>query len=171
MTKQQKTYENYPWWIMVVSNAVTFMIYGIGMYIIAQLGIIPAALYLLYIIMLYVRLLTGSCSHCCYYGKCCAFGYGKISALLFKRKDAESFADKKLTWKDLIPDLLVSLIPLIAGIILLLKNFSWLIVLLLALIVVLTTVGNSFVRGTLACRFCRQREIGCPAEKLFNKKK
>jgi hypothetical protein len=27
------------------------------------------------------------------------------------------------------------------------------------------------VRGQLACRYCKQREIGCPAAQLFNKQK
>jgi hypothetical protein len=35
----------------------------------------------------------------------------------------------------------------------------------------LTFIGNGLVRGSLACKYCKQREIGCPAEQLFNKKK
>ena len=31
-------------------------------------------------------------------------------------------------------------------------------------------LGNALVRGHLACRYCRQREIGCPAERLFDKR-
>ncbi|MFH1684097.1 MAG: hypothetical protein ABIA67_04360 [Candidatus Margulisiibacteriota bacterium] len=27
-----------------------------------------------------------------------------------------------------------------------------------------------YLRGSLACKFCKQRELGCPAEQLFSKK-
>jgi hypothetical protein len=37
------------------------------------------------------------------------------------------------------------------------------------ILIVLTTVGNGFIRGKLTCRYCKQRELGCPAEKLFSK--
>jgi len=35
----------------------------------------------------------------------------------------------------------------------------------------LFSVGNSYVRGSLACKFCRQRQLGCPAEKMFRQGK
>jgi hypothetical protein len=34
----------------------------------------------------------------------------------------------------------------------------------------LACVGNGFIRVSLACKFCRQRELGFPAEQLFDKK-
>ena len=36
-------------------------------------------------------------------------------------------------------------------------------------IVILTTIGNGFIRGTLTCKYCKQGELGCPADRLFNK--
>jgi hypothetical protein len=42
---------------------------------------------------------------------------------------------------------------------------------LVIMLVLLSTIGNSFVRGSLACRYCKQRDLGCPAEQLFNKNK
>ena len=76
-----------------------------------------------------------------------------------------------MTWKDLIPDLLISLFPLVTGIVLLILDFN--IVLLLALLVLLflTTSGNGLVRGSFACKFCKQWELGCPAMALFNRGK
>ncbi|MGC9363291.1 MAG: hypothetical protein ACP5FZ_01840 [Fidelibacterota bacterium] len=41
----------------------------------------------------------------------------------------------------------------------------------LIVIILLASTGNSFVRGSLICKYCRQRALGCPAEKLFEKKK
>ena len=40
---------------------------------------------------------------------------------------------------------------------------------LVAVLLILGFPGTAFVRGQLACRFCRQRELGCPAEQLFDR--
>ena len=93
-----------------------------------------------------------------------------MSSLLFKKANPQKFAKDKITWKDILPDFLVSIIPIVIGIVLLILKFNWLILILIVLLVILTSAGNGFVRGSLACKFCKQREIGCPAEQLFNKK-
>lgn len=164
-----KTFENYPFWIVFVSNLVSLGIYVIGAYIMYRLGIVWLILYLAYLLVLEFRLMK-HCANCYYYGKFCAFGKGKLCSLFF-RKGQKSFCSFKLSWKDLLPDFLVALIPLVVGIVLLILDFSWMLLLLLIILVILASAGNSFVRSSLACKFCRQREIGCPAEQLFNKKK
>lgn len=169
--KNQKTFENYPGCIIFVSNLVSITISLIGALIIAQLGIVWLGVYLLYIIFLEIKLMKKGCTNCYYYGKYCAFGRGKISSLFFKKGSNTNFSKRKMTWKDILPDFLVSIIPLIVGIVLLIMDFSWLILILIIILVILTSAGNSFVRGSLACKFCKQRMLGCPAEKLFNKKK
>jgi hypothetical protein len=121
--------------------------------------------------VLEIRVMKRSCVNCYYYGKYCAFGKGKISSLFFKKGTPKAFLKRKISWKDILPDFLVSIIPLIAGIVLLILNFNWLLLILIVLLAILTSAGNSFVRGSLACKFCKQREIGCPAEQLFNKRK
>jgi len=169
MAEQIKCYENYPLWIVLLSNFVSIAIYAIGGYIIYQLGLIWLAAYLLYILWLETRLMKKSCTKCYYYGKLCAFGKGKLSAIFFKKGNSESFIQRQITWKDILPDFLVSIIPILVGIGLLIINFNLLILLAVILLVLLTSAGNGFVRGSLACKYCRQREIGCPAEKLFKK--
>ena len=169
--KKTKTYENYPAWIIILSNIFSIMIYIIGALIIYKVGVVWLVLYLLFIGLLELRLLKGHCVNCYYYAKCCAFGKGKLSALFFKKGDPKKFILKKITWKDLIPDILVSAIPMVVGIIMLIMNFNWLLLILILMLFLLTSAGNGFVRGSLACKYCKQREIGCPAEKLFDKKK
>jgi len=166
-----KPYENYPCWIMLISNFVSIAIYIIGAIIMSQIGLVWLVLYLLYIVWLEIRVMRHSCVNCFYYGKYCAFGKGKISSWFFKKGSPRNFINRSITWKDIIPDFLVSIIPLIVGIILSILHFSWLRIILIVLLVLVGSVGNGFVRGSLACRFCKQREIGCPAEKLFRKEK
>ena len=167
----KKTYENYPCWIVFISNALSLLVYLAGAYIIYRLGIIWLILYLSYILILEIRLIRSHCVSCHYYGKFCAFGKGKLSALFFKKSNPKEFMKNDMTWKDILPDLLTSLIPFVAGIILLMLNFSWLVLFSVILLAILTTAGNGFVRKTLACKFCKQKKLGCPAEQLFNKNK
>ena len=136
-----------------------------------SLGILFATLYVAYIIWIEIRLLAKSCKYCYYYGKLCAFGKGKCSVLFFKKGKPEKFLKAEITMKDIIPDFLTFIFPLIGGIVLLLSNFSWFIVAMLAILVILGFGGNAVIRGSFACKYCKQREIGCPAKKLFSKKK
>ena len=62
------------------------------------------------------------------------------------------------------------LIPLLAGLYLSFIDFSWLRLFLMILLVILAFPVVGFVRGNLACRYCKQRELGCPAAKLFGGK-
>jgi hypothetical protein len=168
--KTANCYENYPRRIILLSNLVQASIYGIGGFVMYSVGIIWLAVYILYLLWLEIRLLGRSCVNCYYYGKFCAFGKGKLAAWLFKRGDAAKFNRDKITWRDIIPDFLVSIIPLIAGIVLLIINFKVLLLVLLVLLVLAVSLGSGLIRGKLACRYCRQRELGCPAEQLFSKK-
>jgi hypothetical protein len=167
---QPKPFENYPFSIIIISNLVSISIYLIGAYIIYQLDIIWLFLYLIYILALEIRLMKRSCANCYYYGEYCAFGKGKISSWFFRKGSHKEFINHNITWKNLLPDFLVSIIPLIVGIALLILKFNWLLLILIVLLVILASAGNSFIRGSLACKYCKQREIGCPAQKLFEKK-
>lgn len=163
-------YENYPGWIVLLSNLVSLSIYFIGAYILSGLGLFFSLLYILYCLLMEIRLLKDGCVNCYYYGKNCGFGKGRLSALFFKQGDISKFTQRKMDWKDMIPDLMVSVFPLVGGIILLIIDFSWIILALMIVLVMLSMAGNAFIRGSLTCSGCKQRELGCPAEKLFNEK-
>lgn len=141
--------------IVFLSNLVSLSIYFIGAYIISGLGLIYAIIYLLYCIFMEIRLLKSYCVNCHYYGKVCGFGKGKISALFFKKGDLSKFNEKEISWKDMIPDILVSVFPLIAGIIILAYDFSWIILVLMAVLLILSTAGNGTIRGSLTCNKCK----------------
>lgn len=166
-----KTYENYPMGIVIQSNLVSFGIYGLGFLIMFRFGLVFSLLYLLYILALEYRLLRYHCPTCYYWGKTCGFGKGRLSALFLKKSDGAKFCAKDMTWQDMIPDILISLIPMVIGIVQLILQFDFIVLAALLLLVLLTTTGNGYIRGTLACRNCKQRELGCPADALFNKGK
>jgi hypothetical protein len=63
--------------------------------------------------------------------------------------------------------MLVLFLPLIAGIALMIRNFAWGMAVLLLALLLLSFGGNYLVRSQIACKYCKQRELGCPAEQLF----
>jgi hypothetical protein len=90
---------------------------------------------------------------------------------LFKKGDPQKFVEKEVSWSKILPDFMVFIFPLVGGIILLVIDFTLLLVAMLAILVILSFVGNAVIRGSFACKYCKQREIGCPAEKMFIKEK
>lgn len=165
----KKTFENYPLRTVIRSNAVSIAIYALGFFIISGIGFTFSFLYLLYIFALEYRLLKKHCINCYYYGKTCGFGRGRLSAWFFQKGNISRFCNKKMGWKDMIPDILVSLIPFLVGIILLILDFNFMVLSTTALLFLLTTLGNGYIRSKLTCQYCKQRKLGCPAEELFNK--
>jgi len=164
-----KHYGSFPIWIPIISTFVSLLIYAIGLYIFLQFSIILAVFYILYCLWVEMRVLTKSCVNCYYYGKVCGLGRGVFCSLLFKKGDPKKFVEKEISWKQIVPDFLVFIFPLLGGIVILIKDFSYAILLLLILLFVLSFVGSAVIRGSFACKYCKQREIGCPAEKLFSK--
>lgn len=167
----EKFYTSYPFRTVFLSNLFSLLIYGSGLLIMIRAGWIAAIIFAAFILSLEIRLISRHCVNCYYWGKICGFGKGWVSSLFFKKGDPVRFCQNSFSWKDMIPDLLVSLIPLVAGIILLIIHFSFVVLFALVVLVALSSVGNGFIRGSLTCKFCKQREIGCPAEELFRKGK
>jgi hypothetical protein len=161
--------EQYPLSTVLASNLLSVLLYGTGICILFQAGIPWVIGYGIFILILETRLIGWHCVDCYYYGKTCAFGKGRLSSLFFRKGSPEKFLGMSLTWKDMVPDFLVFIIPVLAGILLLVQEFSWTILVLIMALFLLGFLGNAFVRGQLACRYCKQREIGCPAMQLFNK--
>jgi hypothetical protein len=165
--ENHKTFESFPLWMVAMADAVAFGIYIIGAYIMFKLGAAFGWLYLLLCLIVEIRVMRISCIYCYYYGKLCGLGRGKLASLFFGKGDPKKFLEKKITWKGLIPDLLVSFIPFVLGIYILFKHFNWFLLILILFLLLLTTFGNGFVRSNFACKYCKQRGLGCPAEKLF----
>jgi hypothetical protein len=162
--------ENYPIRIVIVSDLVPFLIWLIGAYILFRLSIFWTIAYLLFILLLEFRLVSGHCTDCYYYGRTCAFGKGRLSARFFAKGSPARFSGMEITWKDILPDFLTFIIPVLAGIVLLIRGEGWTMAVLIIALLLLGFAGNALVRGRLACPSCKQREIGCPATQLFTQK-
>ena len=166
---ESQAYENYPVWMVLGSNLLSISMYLIGAVILYQTGIIWLVLYVLFILLLELQLVKEHCVDCYYYGKTCAFGKGRLSCMFFPKGTPEHFSWRQITSKDLIPDFLVFFIPLVIGLALLITGFSWILLFLVIALFILGFAGNAVVRGQIACRYCKQKEIGCPAQRLFER--
>lgn len=165
------SFDNFPWWLVLICNAVGLAIYGIGIFVLSRLGIVWCLLYAAYCVWLEWGILSGSCRYCYYFGKQCGFGKGRLCSWFFSRGAEQSLSTKRISWRNIVPDFMVTLIPLCVGITILVRNFSWLVLLLIVMLAVLGSAGTGLIRGQIACKYCKQREIGCPAEQLFSKTK
>jgi hypothetical protein len=158
--EEPKSYENFPAGVALLSNLVSLSIYILGAYILAGFGILFAILYLLYCLWLEVRILRRSCVDCYYYGKVYGLGKGKLCALLFKKGDPQKFAGKEITWAQLLPDFMVFILPLVGGIILLLRDFTWLLVALLIILGFLSFGGTAIIRGSFPVNIANNERSG-----------
>ncbi len=163
-------YSNYPLGIVILVNVLMLLVYVTGAYILFVLSWITGVLYLAYLIFLELNMYKGGCVYCCYYGKRCAFGKGVIASIFFKKGDPKKFGEREMGWKDMIPQLLVVLVPVIVGIaLLILDGFNFWILIAVIYSALSWFVINPIVYGRIACPHCRQGSC-CPAAKFFAKK-
>jgi Co/Zn/Cd efflux system component len=78
-----------------------------------------------------------------------------MCAVFFKQGDPKKFGEAKVTWLSVLPDFLVALVPIVTTIVLMIIDFNWVLLSLMLLIILFTSAGNGFIRGSLACKYCR----------------
>ena len=168
--KEPKAFERYPAWIVLTMNLAFLVNYAIGVFILAQLGVLWGFLFVIYVLLLELSVFEEGCQYCCYHGKLCASGKGKVVPLLMKKGDPKRFCERKVTLLSLLPNMLVLILPMVGGAIVLLSSFSWLILGLMIIPWLLWFFGNPILYGRLACPHCKQGRICCPANEFFSKK-
>jgi len=168
---ETKSYENFPLWIPFIAFLVSIIGYILGAIILSGFGGVVVILYLIYCVCIELLVIFRSCKYCYHHGKICGLGKGIIAPYFVEKGEPQRFLERKISWYDLLPDFLVSVIPITGGIILSLYDFSFLRLGLIILLAVLFFGGTGFIRGAFACKYCKQKEIGCPAQEMFSKKK
>ncbi len=69
--------------MVVVCAGLGIAVYAIGLYLMVCLGFMWGLLYAGYCLWVEWHVLRGSCRHCYYFGKRCAFGKGRLCAWFF----------------------------------------------------------------------------------------
>ncbi|UCD02772.1 MAG: hypothetical protein JSV63_03240 [Candidatus Aenigmatarchaeota archaeon] len=168
--KEPEAYESYPVRTLILYNVIFIINYAAGIYILSQLWIWLGLLFILYILFLEWIVYREGCSCCYYYGKRCFSGRGKLAPKFVKRDDPKKFCEKEVTAKNLMPQILALVFPVAGGAILLYLSFSWLIVGLMLIPVLIWFFGNPLIYGNIACPHCKQGRICCPANDFFSGK-
>ena len=168
--KEPEAFEKYPISTVFTFNLVSLLLYLVGLYLLSRINTIFAALFVLYLIAVEFSVYKEGCANCYYYGKRCRCGRGKIVALFLKKGDPKKFCEKQVTWKNLLPQVLISIIPILAGAYLLTQVFTLQILALTVLPLIIWFLGNPLLYGKLGCPHCKQGRICCPANEFFGKK-
>ena len=152
-------YENYPGSLVAFNLLFSLVGLGVSLIVLAQLGTWAWVGYLALYLLEMAAVLAFACTRCCYYGKNCGMGYGRLSALLFKKGAEEEF-HKATSHKVAGILLLVTFpLPILGGITSLIVGFS-LQRLLLFLALISLMVAGFVTRPRLVCGHCKQAESG-----------
>jgi hypothetical protein len=153
--------EKYPASIVITENLAIILWLLFGTMILFQVSIILGIVYVtaaLIMILFVMRKLI--CTKCYYYGKRCHVGWGKISGLLFKEGAIEEFTG--CPGQKVAPLLfgLLALLPVVFGIISMVRDFSVYKIVLFSLLIVVV-VYSSVISRKNSCAKCKMRLV-CP---------
>jgi uncharacterized membrane protein len=165
MTQEKKLYkegpDEFPVSKVVQGNllmVIWILLGGIGCWLFYPLA---AWIYLpVAVVMVYVVLRRLVCTNCDYYGKRCALGWGKLSALLFKQGSIELFAGSIGVKLAPVTYGLLSFVPLVFIIISLTQGFATAKVVVLVLLLLISVYSGGISRKK-GCAECRMKLI-CP---------
>ena len=157
----EKGFEEFPKNYVMAENIFFILYFTIGCIGMLPLKIkgfpIVSFVYILFLaIMLIFVLRKYLCTHCYYYGKRCSTGWGKLSALLFRRNTGNyrlGVTLASITWGT------ATLLPILGILIGLFVNYSFLNLVLFFVFVIFSFV--SFLIHRKACENCKMRLI-CP---------
>ena len=152
----QELINNIPYLAMTMLGTVIFVVtLGSSVW-----GLIAAAAYLAYGLMGAFWIMIFVCPFCRYWNtKSCPCGYGRIAAKFRKKKPIECFSEK---FKKHIPVIVpLWFIPVLVGVPLVIRSFSWTLLVLLVVFALDAFVVLPLVSTKHGCKECPQRDT-CP---------
>ena len=152
----QELINNIPYLAMTVLGTVIFVA-ALGN---SVWGLIAAGAYLAYGLMGAFWIMIFVCPYCGYWNtKSCPCGYGRIAAKFRKKKTVECFSEK---FKKHIPVIVpLWFIPLLVGVPLVIRSFSWTLLVLLVIFALDAFVVLPLVSTKHGCKECPQKD-SCP---------
>ena len=152
----QELINNIPYLAMIVLGTVIFAALPGSL----TWGLIFAAAYLIYGLVGAFWIMIFVCPYCRYWNtKSCPCGYGRIAAKFRKKKPIECFSEK---FKRHIPVIVpLWFIPLLVGVPLVIRSFSWLLLVLLIIFVLEAFIILPLVSTKYGCKECPQKN-SCP---------
>lgn len=141
-------------------NIPLFIMYTLGVILVAFFNIFFAIIFLIYIPISNVIFMAYICAYCPHYGaRSSLCGYGLATKYVTKRKNPREFKTKfKQFIAVLFPEWFV---PVIVGIYLLYISFDWLVLVLLIIFIVIAFIIIPFDSRSKSCETCKHRDQ-CP---------
>ncbi len=152
----QELINNLPYIAMTVLGAAVFVV---GFERLAWRWMAAGA-YLTYSVAGALWIMIFVCPYCGYWNtRACPCGYGRVAAKLREKKANGCFTEK---FKKHIPVIVpLWFIPLLAGVALAIRNFSWLLLVLIVIFVLDAFVVLPLFSTKHGCKDCPQRDL-CP---------
>ncbi len=153
--------EEYPMSVVLIENLVLAIWILLGTIVILQESLIIGVFYVAgALLMILVVMRKIICTHCYYYGKRCHVGWGKISSLLFKKGNIETFSTCSGQKVAPLLFMLLALIPMLFGIGSLVRDFRIYKLVLVALLLS-AILYSTIVTRKKSCGSCKVKLI-CP---------
>jgi hypothetical protein len=152
----QELINNIPYLTMTVLGTIIFLV-GFG---ISTWGLVTAVTYFAYGLVGALWIMIFVCPYCRYFDtRSCPCGYGWIAVKFRKKEPFECFSDK---FRKHIPVIVpLWFIPILAGIPLIIRSFSWMMLTLLVVFSLVAFVILPLVSTKHGCRECPQKD-SCP---------
>jgi len=153
--------EEYPKSSAVIGNLAMLLWIALGTIACWFFSPLIAGIYLAFaVLMVFIVLRKLVCTNCYYYGKWCSIGWGKLSALFFKKGSIEKFSTSAGVKLAPFTYGLLTLIPLVLIIISIYLEFTAVKLAVLVLLILISIYSGTAGRKK-ACLRCKMRLI-CP---------
>lgn len=149
-----------PLWLVLLDNIPTAVLIVLGALIITRISTLGMAAYLAYSLASIVWFWAKICPFCHHYGtRACPCGYGVISAMLFKKRDARSF--KKMFKRNIGIMFPVWFVPFGAAVYLLVTNYTQDLMVLTGAFSLIGFLVIPLISKAVGCKNCAIKD-DCP---------
>ena len=159
--------ESFPAWWIILENLAFVVNWGLAFVLLMPfryIGIpVVSLMYLIVLITIQIILKKHNCTNCYYYGKWCHLGWGKLTALIFKKNSGNQEFGMKLAISYILQLPVIAVLAILAGF---LYGFTLGNLLLLIIFIIINIVHGTVIRKK-GCENCKAKYTcpGCAVKK------
>ncbi len=149
-----------PLWQVLLDNVPTLAMYLLGAVIMSYYSIASAIIYISYSMLSIFWFWGMICPYCNYFNtRGCPCGYGKISSIIFKKREAENFT--RVFRRNIVVLFPSWFVPPVFGVLILISSYSVSLMAYLISFVVIGFVIIPLISKLVGCKDCEIKE-DCP---------
>jgi hypothetical protein len=138
-------------WAVILTTDV------LGAIILFRLAKLLPVVYFAFLFWMEYKILKYSCVQCYYCGKTCGMGKDRLAHWLFGKGRLSEAERRMTTWRDWVMEVMAFVIPMAAGIVQLVRHFTWPMEILVLSFATLFAASNLFLYGGIVCRHRSRR--------------